>query len=208
MRPGRLRPPPLVRRFWCRSILGTRPALAHRPLFGSWSPAMHAHRPGLPLRAAATPSQLLPLARQPEARRLQATALAQCHLVFFHVHRPGLPLRAAAAPPLLLALARQPEARHLQAAALAHLVDVHRSGLPLRAVAAPPLLLLPLGTRQPIAAGALEQQQRTASAQQFNGRNDFLRPCLSSARLAALHRTVRCAPLRGAARITTSLRLG
>ena len=30
-----------------------------------------------------------------------------------------------------------------------------------------------------------------------NGRNDFLRPCLSSAGLAALHRTARCAPLRG-----------
>ena len=41
-----------------------------------------------------------------------------------------------------------------------------------------------------------------------NGRNHFLRPCLSSARLATLVRTARCAPLRGGARETACLRVG
>ena len=40
-----------------------------------------------------------------------------------------------------------------------------------------------------------------------NGRNHFLRPCLSSAGLATLVRKARCAPLRGDARETVSLRL-
>ena len=41
-----------------------------------------------------------------------------------------------------------------------------------------------------------------------NGRNHFLRPCLSSARLATLVRTARCAPLRGDASETACLRVG